>query len=138
MWRWRAVVLAFLSLSSPSLNSSGRGAANGWNLPRFTSDGATLYSAASAVTAKPGTDVIVLDQENSFVFDADGKAVRNRYLVYKILTQKGVDGWDAASLGWEPWHEERPNDFCARGHARRRSSPARSKDDYRLAGAQRG
>jgi transglutaminase-like putative cysteine protease/Flp pilus assembly protein TadD len=108
MWRWRAVVLAFLSLSSPSLNSSGRGAANGWNLPRFTSDGATLYSAASAVTAKPGTDVIVLDQENSFVFDADGKAVRNRYLVYKILTQKGVDGWDAASLGWEPWHEERP------------------------------
>ena len=25
-----------------------------------------------------------------------------------MLTQKGAEGWDALSVGWEPWHEARP------------------------------
>src|SRR6267378_2873163 len=79
-----------------------------WDIPRFSAEGRTLYKAASSVTPKAGTDVVVLDEEENYVFDVDGKAIRTHYLVYKVLTQKGSEGWDDISLGWEPWHEERP------------------------------
>lgn len=79
-----------------------------WGLPRFMSEGKTVNEAAARVTTKPGTDVVVLDEEDSYVFDADGKSVHTHYLVYKVLTQVGAEGWDAISLTWEPWHEERP------------------------------
>jgi tetratricopeptide (TPR) repeat protein len=101
-----AVVLGALLL--PAV----RGAADDnviWSQPRFTADGAALNKAASGVNVKPGTDVVVLDEEDSYVFEADGKAVHTHYLVYKVLTQRGADGWDATSLQWEPWHEERPS-----------------------------
>lgn len=79
-----------------------------WSKTRFTVDGAALNKAASGASVKQGTDVVVLDEEDSYVFEADGKAVRTHYLIYKVLTQKGADGWDATSWEWEPWHEERP------------------------------
>ena len=88
-----------------------RGEADGsdiWNSPRFSADGATLNKAASSVTVKPETDVLVLDEEDTHVFEADGKKIHTHYLVYKVLTQKGVDGWDSTSLAWQPWHEDRP------------------------------
>jgi len=60
-----------------------------WDIPRFTAEGSTLYKAASSVTPKAGTDVVVLDEEEDCVFDADGQSIRTHYLVYKVLTQKG-------------------------------------------------
>ena len=30
------------------------------------------------------------------------------HFIYKVLTQKGAEGWDSLSVGWEPWHEARP------------------------------
>jgi len=29
-------------------------------------------------------------------------------VIYKVLTQKGAEGWDSISVGWEPWHQLRP------------------------------
>ena len=55
-----------------------------------------------------GADVVFVDDEETLVFDADGRAVRSRYFLYKILTQKGAENWGDISSGWEPWHEERP------------------------------
>jgi len=34
--------------------------------------------------------------------------VYTEYLVYKVLTQKGAEGWGSVSVDWEPWHQERP------------------------------
>ncbi len=79
-----------------------------WNLPRFTADGNRVNEMADKVKVKPGTDVVVLDEEDSYVFDADGKAAHTHYLAYKVVTQKGAEGWDAIAMRWEPWHEERP------------------------------
>jgi len=79
-----------------------------WDLPRFTAEGNTVNEAAARVSAKAGTDVIVLDEEDSYMFEEGGKYVHTHYLVYKVLTQRGAEGWDAVSLQWEPWHEERP------------------------------
>jgi transglutaminase-like putative cysteine protease/tetratricopeptide (TPR) repeat protein len=102
-WTLLGVCLSILQAGSFASDTLGK-----WNVPRFTADGSTLNKAASGVSPKPGTDVIVLDEEESYVFDADGKAVHTHYLVYKVLTQNGAEGWDAISLSWEPWHEERP------------------------------
>jgi Domain of Unknown Function with PDB structure (DUF3857) len=52
--------------------------------------------------------VLVLYDEHTFTFDAEGKAVRTKYMVYKVLSQKGVEGWDSVRMQWEPWHEEKP------------------------------
>jgi tetratricopeptide (TPR) repeat protein len=87
---------------------AGSGDATPWNKARFSADAAEINKAASSVSVKPGTDVVVLDEEDTYVFAAEGKAVHTHYLVYKVLTQRGTEGWDATSLDWEPWHEERP------------------------------
>jgi hypothetical protein len=50
--------------------SAIRRAAHGgdiWNAPRSTADGAEISKAASGVSVKPGTDVVVLDEQTSYV-----------------------------------------------------------------------
>ena len=79
-----------------------------WSKARFSADPAEINKATSSVSVKPGTDVVVLVEEDTYVFEVDGKAVHTHYLVYKVLTQRGAEGWDVTSLEWEPWHEERP------------------------------
>jgi transglutaminase-like putative cysteine protease/tetratricopeptide (TPR) repeat protein len=81
----------------------------GWKLPRLTAEGNQVNEAAARVSVKAGTDVVVLDEEESYVFDESGKSVYTHYFVYKVVTQGGVEGWDAVSLNWEPWHQERPS-----------------------------
>lgn len=80
-----------------------------WTLPRFSSDSKAIYSAASTVTPPAGTGVIVLDSEVTYVFDAQGNATRTDYIVYKILTADGANGWDNVSESWEPWHQQQPS-----------------------------
>ena len=97
----QAIFLCFCIAASRS--------ASGGQTAHFSPDAAALYRRAAQVTPPPGADVVVLEDEESFVFDAEGRSSRSRYLVYRILTQKGVEGWADVSIGWEPWHEERPN-----------------------------
>jgi transglutaminase-like putative cysteine protease/Flp pilus assembly protein TadD len=79
-----------------------------WNVPRFVDDAKTLSSAASAVNTPAGADAFVLDEEESYVFDSEGKSVHTQYVVYKVLTQRGAEGWADLAYSWEPWHQERP------------------------------
>src|SRR5205814_515227 len=53
-------------------------------------------------------DVTILNEEDSYVYDASGRSVYTEYTVYKVLTQKGAEDWDSISVDWEPWHEQRP------------------------------
>jgi tetratricopeptide (TPR) repeat protein/transglutaminase-like putative cysteine protease len=74
----------------------------------FSPDAAALYQRVSQVAPAAGADVLFLDDEETVVFDSAGRAVHSRYFLYKILTQKGTEGWGDVSSYWEPWHEERP------------------------------
>lgn len=76
---------------------------------RFSPNAAALYKRASQVSPPPGADVIFVEDEETVVFNAEGKAVRTRYTLYKILTQKGASSWTSISTNWAPWHEERPS-----------------------------
>jgi hypothetical protein len=75
----------------------------------FAADAAGVYQSASQVTPPAGADVVFVDDEETVVFDTEGRAVRTRYVLYKVLTQKGAENWGDITASWEPWHEERPS-----------------------------
>ena len=79
-----------------------------WKAAHFSLPAKDLYGAASAVSAPEGTNVVVLEDDESYTFDQAGRLTHIGYFIYKVLTQKGAEGWDAFSVGWQPWHQERP------------------------------
>jgi len=78
-----------------------------WKAPHFSIEPKTLYEAASAVSAD-NADVAVLEDDETYTFDEAGRTTHVEYVVYKVLKQKGVEGWDSITVDWEPWHEARP------------------------------
>jgi len=80
-----------------------------WTAPHFTIDSKVLYEQASESAAPDGTNVAVLDDEESYNFDASGRSLYTEYTVYKVLTQQGAEGWSSISVTWEPWRQERPS-----------------------------
>ena len=106
-WQRYALVFCFVILGSARTLQAAP--ANACSASNFGQDGAALYKAASEAAAnKPGVDVAVLCDGESYVFDTTGKSVHTQYFAYKVMTQGGADGWDNVSIGWQPWHEERP------------------------------
>ncbi len=79
-----------------------------WKAPHFSVAPKALYEAASAVEASDGADVTILCDDQQYTFDEQGRIVHVAHFIYKVLTQKGAEGWDSLAVGWEPWHEARP------------------------------
>jgi tetratricopeptide (TPR) repeat protein/transglutaminase-like putative cysteine protease len=79
-----------------------------WAAPDFSVDPKALYEAASAVPVPDGANVVELVEDESYTFDDAGRMAHVGRIVYKVLTQKGAEGWDSLAVGWEPWHEARP------------------------------
>jgi TonB family protein len=74
----------------------------------FSANPTALYQTASTIPTPAGEDVVMIREEQSHVFEADGRCTSTYYIVYKVVTQKGAESWADASLPWEPWHEEPP------------------------------
>ena len=79
-----------------------------WKAPHFSVDPKALYEAASAVEAPDGASVTILVDDDSYTFDDAGRVSHTAHIIYKVITQKGAEGWDAISVGWEPWYQARP------------------------------
>ena len=79
-----------------------------WAAADFSVDPKTLYEAASAVPAPDGANIVELVEDESYTFDDLGRMNHVGRIIYKVLTQKGAEGWDSLSVSWEPWHETRP------------------------------
>jgi Flp pilus assembly protein TadD len=94
-------------LISSSLSMHGQ-AAEPWAGAHFAGDPKAICDAAAAITTPLGTDALVLDEQEHYSFDSDGKQVYTHYLIYKIFTSKGAEQWDSVMVHWEPWHDERP------------------------------
>lgn len=73
----------------------------------FTRPARDLFAAASAVPAD-GANIAILEDDDSYTFDEQGRMTHVGYTVYKVLTEKGAEAWDSISISWEPWHEARP------------------------------
>jgi transglutaminase-like putative cysteine protease len=79
-----------------------------YEAPHFSVAPKALYAAASQASATDGTNVIVLTDDEDYVFDDQGRAVHTEYVIFKVLTQAGVEDWAHISVPWAPWREERP------------------------------
>ncbi|MGD0831909.1 MAG: DUF3857 domain-containing protein [Terracidiphilus sp.] len=79
-----------------------------WSAPHFSVDAKTLWQAASAVAAPEGANESILVDDDRYSFDDAGRLTHVGHVVYKVLTQKGAEGWDSLSVDWSPWHEARP------------------------------
>ena len=48
--------------------------------------------------------MLVLEEQDQYSFDAQGRQTYKHYSLYKILTQAGADNWDVLASYWEPSH----------------------------------
>jgi tetratricopeptide (TPR) repeat protein len=51
--------------------------------------------------------LVLLDEER-VEFDTLGRSHYTGRLVYRVVTQEGVEDWSSVAASWEPWHQERP------------------------------
>ncbi len=91
-----------------SASARSQQTAEPWKTPHFSLTAKDLFDAATAVTATEGTNIVLLEDDDTYSFDEAGRLTHTGYVVYKVLTQKGAEGWDSISVGWEPWHQVRP------------------------------
>jgi transglutaminase-like putative cysteine protease/tetratricopeptide (TPR) repeat protein len=102
---WIGFLVFLLTLISPAFAAND---SQPWEVNRFSASPAVLYKVASDIAPPRGEDVVIIQQEQFYVFEADGSATSTYYVVFKVVTQKGAEEWADISLNWEPWHEERP------------------------------
>jgi Flp pilus assembly protein TadD len=76
--------------------------------PRFAEDATGVFRRISDSAGKEAADIVVYCDEEHFALDNEGKKVHTSYMVFKVMTQRGAEGWDSLSQEWEPWHEARP------------------------------
>jgi transglutaminase-like putative cysteine protease/tetratricopeptide (TPR) repeat protein len=99
---FRALALSFVFAVSVS-------AAEVWDGAPFASDPKALLAAAEAVKpGKPEHGVVVLLDEESVTFDEKGLSTRVERLIYRVVDESAVDGWDTIETGWSPWYHEKP------------------------------
>src|SRR5580698_3217245 len=80
-----------------------------WKVPHFSIEPEKLYQAASTIEEPENSNIAILEDDEGYSFDADGRSVHTEYVIYKILNQSGAEGWDSVTVDWEPWHQARPN-----------------------------
>jgi hypothetical protein len=98
----RRLFCLFVLPFASTLTLAGEDTAPPIKSARFSPDAKVIFAAASESSPVDGTDIAVLDQEESYVYASNGRSVYTEYLVYKVLTQKGAEGWDSISVDWEP------------------------------------
>jgi len=102
------LLLTILIAASAQAQQTPAPAGDPWQAAHFSVDPKALYEAASAVTTLDGANVAVFADDQSYSFDEAGRMVYVGHYIYKVLNQKGAEGWDSLSVSWEPWHEARP------------------------------
>src|SRR5262249_14809024 len=58
--------------------------------------------------AEKDSPATVILNEELFTFDAQGKCVETRHMIYRIENEEGVKGWAETSGQWEPWRQAKP------------------------------
>ena len=70
----QTLFIIFLFVSG-AFHSQAGDAVLPWNLPRFGDDATTLYTAAANIPYAAGTDVLVIDDEESYVVAESRRAL---------------------------------------------------------------
>src|SRR5579864_3038721 len=78
-------------------------AAELWEVPPFSLDPKELLAAGEKVQAGTSDVVMLLDEER-YTFQADGTSRSDSHLIFRVVTESGVDDASSASAVWAPWY----------------------------------
>ncbi len=76
--------------------------------PPFSASAKEMIAEANRSTPGKGDDVVVLLDEDRWIFDKNGDMRQSMHLVFQVVTAQGVEDWSNLQWRWEPWHEKRP------------------------------
>lgn len=100
-------LLAFLApASAAALDAAAADAL--WNAGLFTATPSEISAAVKATNYAGSDAVLVLFEKGRYAFAADGSLTKTNWLVFKILKEDAVRSWGRVSVGWSPWHQDRP------------------------------
>jgi tetratricopeptide (TPR) repeat protein len=99
--------MTFLALFLAQVVAAAPGAAP-WEGPPFSGDPAAIAREAAALPGPEGSEVDLLLEEGSFVYDAEGRCTTTHRLVYRALTKAAAESWAETSATFAPWHQARP------------------------------
>ena len=90
------------------ITASAVQASDVWTLPLFSPDPARVYDEALKFKAPPDADVYAIDLNMQIRLDAEGKAVRTRRGVWRVLTDAGAKKLANWTESWPAWREKKP------------------------------
>ncbi|TNF71146.1 MAG: DUF3857 domain-containing protein [Acidobacteria bacterium] len=79
-----------------------------WLGSAFELDAADLLEEARQSTKGETASVAVLLAESTHDLDTNGRRTYRHRLVYRILGEQALSGWDKVESNWTPWRQERP------------------------------
>lgn len=101
-------VFHFLIFLALSVSATALNAADVWDGAAFSADPEALRRAAADIKPQKDMEATVFLNETRINFDASGKMVKNRHLIYRIENQEGVENWAEVRGRWEPWYQAKP------------------------------
>lgn len=103
-------LIGTLSACAPSLALAAAEArpAAPWETAPFAFSPAEARAALAALPPPSDAAVDVLYWDEHVDVDAQHRRRVRSYLVYRVLTRKGVEGWSELRRGWAAWYQDRP------------------------------
>ena len=79
-----------------------------WGAEPLSLPTAELYRAAAESVSSGNSDVENLFEERHIRIENDGRSCRTRRLIYRVLTEVGVEEFGSVEAEWSPWYQDRP------------------------------
>jgi tetratricopeptide (TPR) repeat protein len=79
-----------------------------WETRFYEAPAREVLDAARKVTVSEDPSAVILFEERVVTFSNDGTVKRRFRRAFRILKERAVSDWSQLTVGWEPWHEERP------------------------------
>jgi hypothetical protein len=79
-----------------------------FDAPSFSISPKQLAEEANRSSTNATAPVVVLVDDEHWVFQDNGDIQRQQHYVFKVLSAAAVNNWSAIQQRWEPWHERKP------------------------------
>lgn len=103
MFRQFSILLTFSFFAIGKLSAASLSDA-----PSFSLSPNELAEEANRSAANTAAPVVVLLDDEHWVFRDNGDILRQQHYVFKVLSAAAVKNWSGIQQRWEPWHERRP------------------------------
>jgi tetratricopeptide (TPR) repeat protein len=103
-----ALLVFGLAATAPAAAQDAAAAQALWSAGLFTASPREIAAAVAATRYTGTASALVLFEGGRFDFAEDGSLTKTTWLVFKILKEEAVRGWGRVSIGWSPWHQDRP------------------------------